>query len=232
MKTYFLDLETTGLNVDKDKIIEIAIVNMDDVNDQLHYYVNPSMSLPPAITQITGIDDAKLAGQPTFDMIAKEVFDKLSSAECLGGHNILNYDLPLLSNELSRCGLVLSNNFKIIDTLLIERNRLSHRLAPTYKRYYGKDFDCWHGATADTIASIDIAKAQMKSGTDDMYSPIGVDICGRVAMHDGQLVWKFGKYLNKPVVENVQYANWVLSQDFPATTKRAILNELNKQQHA
>lgn len=231
MRTYFLDLETTGLDTVNDEIIEIAIVNADDNDDCMHTFVKPSKPIPAEVTAITGISEDDVKNAPPFADIAERIASFIKSADCIGGHNILKFDLPMLANNLARHGLHLElGDKKFFDTLVLERKLCSHSLGPTYKRYYGKDFEGWHGAMADTRASIDIARAQMAQANGDFASlstTIGDDVNGNVARNAmGDLVWQFGKCKNKPVVDDIAYARWVLSNDnFPASTKRCVRKE-------
>jgi len=229
-KIAFFDLETTGLDVEHEHVIQIAIIDSTNPDNRYYSLINPGVPLQPIITQITGLTDADLAGAPKFADIANEILDFLKQFEGVGGHNAVKFDIPLLVTEFTRCGIDWNvGELDVVDTYAIERERLSHALGPTYKRYFGKDLDDWHNAFADATASMRIAEQQEQQSEEGIYTKVAEDVYGKVRRNnDGVLVFGFGKHINEPVLQNIDYAQWMLRSDFPITTKRAIMNCLNQ----
>lgn len=229
-KIAFFDLETTGLDVMNDHIIQLAIIDSSNPDNRYTTLLNPGVPLQPVITEITGLRDADLVGAPKFAQVANDILAFIADFDGLGGHNASRFDVPLLATEFARCGIDWpTDKLVVVDTYLIEKDRYSHALGPTYKRYFGKDFDDWHNAFSDATASMQIAEAMEQASEEGIYRDLSEDIYGKVIRNkDGELVFGFGKHMNEPVLRNLDYAQWMLRSDFPLSTKRAILKCINE----
>jgi DNA polymerase-3 subunit epsilon len=157
----------------------------------------------------------------------------LNSVDVIAGQNIFGFDLKILYLELIRAGINFDLQSKMFyDTKLVERNIAPRTLGAMYKRYTGNDLTDAHQAIVDTEACFEVFKHQYKKAVDAglaedvIYTKTGIDLFNYVKEKDGKLVFNFGKNFGRPVVENVDYAIWVLQSAFPPTTKKAIKDEL------
>jgi len=236
----FFDLETTGKETTKARIIEIGlvIIKMDGTTEEKRRLVNPGEPIPPEATAIHGITDHMVAGQPKFKEIAKSLIVTLEGCD-LAGYNIDKYDIPVLSEEFARVGIDWPpKESKILDVYKLQSLHNSNSLAAVYERYFGKPLEGAHGALTDTKATLEVLVEilaryykdgvtveqlhDLLQGEDD---PRRVDYAGKLTLNDaGQLVWAFGPHINQPVLSDLGFFNWVLSKDFPAGTKRILLN--------
>ncbi len=160
----FFDLETTGINISKDRIVEIAILKVypDGKEESKRWLVNPEMPIPAEVTEIHGISDADVADAPTFKVLAKEVYSLIKDSD-LGGYNSNRFDIPLLAEEMLRAEV----DFDMKTNLAIDVQTIFHKmeqrtLSAAYKFYCGKNLDNAHSAAADTYATYEILKAQVE----------------------------------------------------------------------
>lgn len=253
----FFDLETTGINISKDRIVEISIVKVhingtkEIKTDRIH----PGMPIPKESSMIHGIYDADVADKPTFNVVAKNYANFLEGCD-LAGFNIVKFDIPMLVEEFLRADV----NFDIKNRNLVDAQKIFHMMEPrtlsaAYKFYCGKDMVNAHSAEADTLATFDVLNAQMeryenKELVDDKGNktiPIindmtalhkltiskNVDLAGRMVFNDkGEAMFNFGKYKDKLVSDVLQkdpsYYGWIMDNDFALDTKRR-LTELKLQ---
>ena len=159
----FVDLETTGLDIFRDRIIEIAILKaFPDGKEEIRTRrLNPGMAIPEKSTQFHGIKDVDVAGKPTFEMVAQSLFKYLDGCD-FSGYNLIRFDLPFLSAEFARCGL----NFawadrKVIDTMVIYHQKDPRNLAAATRKYCGHDLEGAHGAEADVKAAARVLEGQL-----------------------------------------------------------------------
>ena len=247
----FFDLETTGINVVKDRIVEISILKVMPNGERIikTKKVNPTIPIPPEVTKIHGISDEDVKDAPTFKDLAKEIAKFLEGAD-LAGYNMLRFDVPLLVEEFLRVGI----NFDVSHRKLIDVQRLFYLMEPrtltaAYKFYCDKDLDGAHSAEADTLATFEVLDAQInrykgvqiKDGEGKLYEPIindmsklhdltaskMVDLAGRMVYNSkGEIVFNFGKHKNRPVLEVLQrepnYYDWIMKNDFPLNTKQKL----------
>ena len=231
-----IDLETTGINISSDRIVEIAIVKiMPDGSRQVkRKLINPEMPIPPGSTEVHGISNEMVKDAPTFKQAANEI--KMFMANCdLAGYNSNRFDIPLLVEEFLRAGLDIELN----DRSLLDVQRVFHMmeqrtLSAAYKFYCDKVLDGAHSAEVDALATWEVLEAQvqrypqMGASVDAIVKFTGedqiVDFARRFVMDNGVEVFNFGKHKGKPVTlvlkQEPQYYDWMMKGDFPLDTKR------------
>jgi DNA polymerase-3 subunit epsilon len=248
----FFDLETTGINVVNDRIVEIAYLKIfpDGKEEEKSQRINPEMPIPENSTAIHGITDEDVKDMPTFKEYAK-TFSKVLEGADLGGFNSNKFDIPLLAEEFLRVGIDFDfKKRRFIDVQVIFHKMERRTLSAAYKFYCGKDLEGAHGAAADTKATYEVLKSQL-----DMYKeanfedndgkvsqPIvnnieklsefsshnqNVDFAGRIIINDkGVEVFNFGKYKGVPVTQVFEkdpgYYGWMLNSEFPLYTKKIL----------
>ncbi len=233
----FFDLETTGINIVKDRIIEISYVKVypNGKEETRTYKVNPGMPIPPETTAIHGITDEDVKDCPTFKEIAKTLASQIEGCD-LAGYNSNRFDIPLLAEELLRAGVDIDlNKRKFIDVQTIFHKMEQRTLAAAYKFYCDKTLENAHTAEADTIATYEVLKAQLDRYPDlknDMaylaeFSSYGnnVDFAGRLVYNEkGEELINFGRYKGQLVTEVFKtdpgYYGWIMNGDFPLYTKK------------
>ena len=240
----FIDLETTGINIGTDRIIEIAIVKiLPDGNRQVkRKLINPQMPVPPSSTEIHGITDEMLKDAPSFKQVANEIKQFLENCD-LGGYNSNRFDIPILFEEFLRSGL----NFSIEGRKMIDVQKIFHlmeqrTLSAAYKFYCHKSLEGAHSAEIDAIATSEILEAQIErypeignnlesivkfTGEDDL-----VDFARRFIKINGVEIFNFGRHKGKPVTEVLktepQYYDWMMKGDFAMHTKQKLTEILNR----
>ncbi len=226
------DLETTGLSVTKDKIIQIAILKIfpdDRPNELKTKYINPQVPIPEEVTKITGITDDMVKDAPTFERIAKSLLDFIGPDSDLCGYNSNRFDVPMLSEHFSKLGIDLDmSNRRHIDVKRIFHKLEERKLSDAYKKYIGKDMENAHDAGADVMATYAVLEAMLdyykgteytdKDGNvivDPLQNDVdslsdftkdfdNVDFAGTMKFNkDGVPVFGFGKYQGKPVVQTL-----------------------------
>lgn len=241
------DLETTGINITADRIVEIAIIKLmpDGSEQSYHRRVNPTIPIPIEISEIHGIYDADVANEPTFAEIAQEVVDFIGDAD-LGGYNSNKFDIPVLAEELMRTEVDFDISVKhFVDVQNIFHKMEQRTLAAAYQFYCGKNLDNAHSALYDTRATLEVFIAQLERYPDlktDIpsladFSKQGnfdiLDFAGRIAKNaKGEAVYNFGKHKGKTIKEVNQiepgYYGWMLDADFPLYTKQVLRKEMEK----
>lgn len=240
----FFDLETTGINIGLDRIVEISILKIfpDGKKESKTWLVNPEIEIPAEASAIHGITNEKVVTEPTFKELANTVNEMISDAD-LAGFNSNRFDIPLLAEEFLRVGIDFDmNNRKAIDVQVIFHKKEQRTLSAGYKFYCGKDLEDAHSAEADTNATYEILKAQL-----DKYEDIenNVDVLSEYSTHskradfagfilfndDDKEVFSFGKYKGRTVEdvlkENPGYNAWIQNADFPLYTKK-VLREIKQ----
>ena len=235
----FFDLETTGVDTAKDRIVEISMVKVMPDGEEIvrTRLINPQMHIPEDATAVHGITDEDVKDQPTFAQIAKSLSQFIEGCD-FGGFNSNRFDLPMLVEEFLRAGVDVDfKNRKFIDVQNIFHKMEQRTLVAAYKFYCDKDLTDAHSAEADTKATYEVLKAQL-----DRYSELQndvaalaefssrgetVDYAGRIVYNDkGEEVFNFGKYKGVKVSEVFQrepsYYDWMMNGDFPLYTKKVI----------
>lgn len=244
----FFDTETTGTDIAKDRIAEIALIKVEWIGDQreqlitrFQAFINPGIPMSPGAVEITGLTDEYLKDFPPFRTVAPGIYEFMKGCD-IAGHNIVQFDIPLLVEEFLRVNINFPEpDIKFIDTLRIQAELFPRNLAFVYEFLTGEKPDAskLHGAMADAELSMKIADAQMKDYSDRLpdsdegihqLSIQGkkiVDFAGKLTVNDtGDIVYTFGKNEGKKVSSDPNYASWILSNDFTLDTKRWVQHAL------
>ena len=236
----FFDLETTGIDVSKDRIVEISILKVfpNGNRESKTWLVNPTIPIPAQATAVHGITNEKVAGEPTFKELAKQVHNFIKDAD-LAGYNSDRFDIPLLAEELLRAGVDFDlKNRVTVDVQTIFHKMEQRTLSAAYKFYCKKTLDNAHSAQADTEATYEILKAQLDCYQEELPNDIkqlsefttrkqAADFAGFIVYNDkGEEVFTFGKHKGRKVEEILQeepgYFGWILNADFPLYTKKVL----------
>ncbi len=240
----FIDLETTGINVSTDRIVEIAIVKigLDGTKQVKRRLVNPEMPIPKASSEVHGITDDMVKDAPTFKQIANEVKQFIEGSD-IGGYNSNRFDVPMLNEEFLRAGIGIDiESRKLLDVQKVFHMMEQRTLSAAYQFYCHKTLEDAHTAEADATATWEILEAQI-----ERYPQIGntvesivkftgedeiIDFARRFIYDNGIAVFNFGKHKGKPVVqvlkEEPQYYDWMMKGDFALHTKQKLTEILNK----
>ncbi len=239
-----IDLETTGINIASDRIVEIAIVKImpDGSRTVKRKLINPEMPIPPGATEVHGISNDMVKDAPTFKQAANEIKMFLANAD-LAGYNSNRFDIPLLVEEFLRSGLDIElNDRQLLDVQRVFHMMEQRTLSAAYKFYCDKILEGAHSAEVDATATLEILEAQVKrypqmgasveaivkfTGEDQI-----VDFARRFVMENGVEVFNFGKHKGKPVTlvlkQEPQYYDWMMKGDFPLHTKQKLTEILNR----
>ncbi|MDD2476957.1 MAG: 3'-5' exonuclease [Dysgonamonadaceae bacterium] len=236
----FFDLETTGINISRDRIVEFSFLKVFPNGDEeiKSKRVNPEMPIPPESTAIHGITDEDVKDCPTFKQIAKSLASQLEGCD-LAGFNSNRFDVPMLAEEFLRADIDFDmNKRKLIDVQVIFHRKEPRTLEAAYKFYCGKELVDAHSAEADTKATYEVLKSQLKHYP-DLVNDMEVlskefasfnnnaDLAGRIVFDDnGKEVFNFGKHKGKSVAEILKrepsYYAWMMDGDFPRNTKQVL----------
>ena len=244
----FFDLETTGVNIATDRIVEISILKVfpNGNKESKTWLVNPEMEIPKESSEIHGITNEQVVTEPTFKELANKVNEMVAGCD-LAGFNSNRFDIPLLAEELMRAGIDFDmKNRKAIDVQVIFHKKEQRTLGAGYQFYCGKELEGAHGAEADTNATYEILLAQLDKYPDlensvDALSEFSThgeraDFAGFILMNDEkQEIFSFGKHKGRTVeevfIENPGYNNWIQNADFPLYTKK-VLREIKERMSA
>jgi DNA polymerase-3 subunit epsilon len=248
----FFDLETTGIKVATDRIVEISIVRqqVDGTTKIKTLRINPEMPIPPEVTEIHGISDEDVKDCPTFKQVARELAQFLENCD-LAGYNSNHFDIPLLVEEFLRAEI----DFELKGRRFVDVQNIFHKMEPrnlaaAYKFYCAKDLVNAHSAEADTIATYEILKAQLdryadvtfkdkkgnltqpvindvKALSEFSYSTKAVDLIGHIVYNEKNVeVFNFGKHKGKAVaqvfIDEPSYYSWMMKSEFPLSTKKVL----------
>jgi DNA polymerase-3 subunit epsilon len=238
----FIDLETTGINVSSDRIVEISVlkINPNGKKEWMSNRINPEMPIPPKSTAIHGITDEDVADSPTFKEIAKKLTAFLEGTD-LAGYNAIKFDIPVLAEEFLRANIDFNfHKRKYVDVQVIFHKKEQRTLAAAYQFYCNRELENAHSSKADTEATYEVLKAQLDRYNDlennvekladfSAYNNI-VDFAGRIIYDENGIeIFNFGKHKGKPVElvfrEEPSYYSWMMNGDFPLYTKK-ILTEI------
>lgn len=235
----FFDLETTGLNIASDRIVELSYLKVfpNDKEESRTMRINPTIPIPPEATRIHGITDEDVKDAPTFKQLAAQIA-KIFEGSDIGGYNSNKFDLPLLAEEFLRADIDFDlRKRKFVDVQVIFHKMEQRTLSAAYKFYCHKDLVNAHSAAADTQATYEVLQAQLDrydtlSNDIDTLSAFTsqtnfVDFAGRIVYNDRkQEVFNFGKYKGMPVTDVLRkdpsYFAWMMNGDFPLYTKRVL----------
>ena len=236
----FFDLETTGTNINTDRIVEICYLKIyPNGNEEAKTMrINPEMHIPEASSAVHGIYDADVADCPTFKEVAKDIAKDIEGAD-IAGFNSNRFDVPVLVEEFLRAGIDIDlTKRKFVDVQVIYHKLEQRTLSAAYKFYCGKNLEDAHTAEADTRATYEVLKAQLDKYPDVLENDVNflseyssysknVDFAGRIIFDDnGVEVFNFGKYKGIPVAEVLQrdlgYYGWIMNGDCTLNTKNVL----------
>ena len=236
----FFDLETTGTNINTDRIVEICYLKVyPNGNEETKTLrINPEMHIPEASSAIHGIFDEDIADCPTFKEVAKDIAHDLEGAD-IAGFNSNRFDVPVLVEEFLRAGIDIDlTKRKFVDVQVIYHKLEQRTLSAAYKYYCGKNLEDAHTAEADTRATYEVLKAQLDKYPDVLENSINfladystynknVDFAGRIVYDEhGVEVFNFGKYKGQSVAAVLQhdmgYYGWMMNGDFTLNTKNIL----------
>lgn len=245
----FFDLETTGTEIAKDRIVSISAIRASfsggsfQVLEKKKLLINPTIPIPKGASDVHHITDEMVIGSPKFAQVAKGIFTFFTSCNIVGGYNIKRFDIPLLYEEFARCGLLWNlEDLKILDCLKIFYEKEPRTLAGAAKFYLGKSLEeiessNLHDSENDNLLTIEVCEGQMFFYSFNNLNEIVeycdsifkkdkyVDFDGKIILNDDNIpVWNFGKYFGKnfPVKNDLGYCEWVLGSDFSTITKNVI----------
>ena len=235
-----IDLETTGVNPQVDKIVEITVlrVDPDGTNQQRTVRTNPEMSIPAGATAVHGITDAMVATEPAFSQYAKSFYAFLDGCD-LAGFGIKGFDVPLLRAEFQRAGIDFTTEGRcIVDALVLYHQREPRDLTAAYLKYCGKALADSHTSVNDVMAAKEILEAMVEvypdigNTVEELHSachpidPSWIDEDGKLVASDDGPALGFGKHRGRPLKELAMvdpgYLKWMLSNDFSATVKEVV----------
>ncbi len=241
----FIDLETTGVNLSTDRIVEIAMIKIlpDGTRQVKRKLINPQMPIPEVTTAIHGITDEMVKDAPTFKQAGNELKQFIENCD-MGGYNSNRFDIPMLMEEFLRAGMEVDlSTRRMVDVQHIFYTMEPRTLTAAYKYYCEKELIDAHSAEADVNATIDVLLSQIKrypqlgNSVDTILGSIGeekiVDYARRFLFNEkGVEVFNFGKHKGRPVVDVLkaepQYYDWMMRGDFPLHTKKKLTEILNR----
>lgn len=256
----FFDIESTGLNILRDRIIQIACIKLSKNQkepEELSLLVNPGIPISEESMSIHGITPQDVANKPSFQQVARELYDFIGDAD-LGGYNAIRFDIPMLMEEFARVGI----DFDLENRRLIDVQRLFYKMEPrtlkaAVKFYCQREFEDAHDALSDVRATLDVFKGQL-----DMYEGVDytdpdgniikapvkndikaihdftndfkvIDVTQKLKLdHKGNIIFNFGKYMGKPVgpalAQDKQYYHWILEKDFSSQVKKIVKQQVKE----
>ena len=236
----FFDLETTGVDISKDRIVELCYIKVEPNGNEeaKSMRINPEMHIPESSSAIHGIYDADVADCPTFKQIAPALRDTIKGCD-FAGFNSNRFDVPVLVEEFLRAGVDIDiRKRKFIDVQNIYHKMEKRTLSAAYQFYCGKDLENAHSALADTQATYEVLQAQLDKYADTLENDVdflatfskmndNVDFAGRMVYDkDRQPVFNFGKYKGRRVTDVLRidpgYYSWILQGDFALDTKQVL----------
>jgi DNA polymerase-3 subunit epsilon len=233
------DLETTGTDVARDRIVQIGLLRVEPAGSQRSYdtLVNPQMPIPAAATAVHGITDDDVADQPVFKQLAAEIAALFAEADILG-FNAVRFDLPLLREEMARAGQPFEvANRRLLDALHIFHQKERRDLTAAYKFYCNKELVDAHSALADATATLEVLDAQLAwyedlprdvDGLHEFCNPDAgkwVDSTRKFAWNErGEAAFAFGKHrgrtLRDVATTTPDYFDWIVGSDFSSEVKQ------------
>jgi DNA polymerase-3 subunit epsilon len=245
----FFDIESTGLNVASDRIVEISIVKVspggpgqpNDVEVKTRR-LNPTIPITPGAQAVHGISDEDVKDCPTFKQVAKSLAKFMEGCD-IAGYNSLKFDIPMLAEEFLRAGVDFDfRKRKLVDVQNIFHKKEQRTLKAAYKFYCGQNLDNAHSAEADTMATYEVLEAQLDRYANDEEDPLQndvaylakyscqnrlVDYAGRIVLDDNdEPVFNFGKHRGRRVVDVLtkepSYYSWMMDGDFTLDTKQQL----------
>jgi DNA polymerase III subunit epsilon len=238
------DLETTGINLSSDRIVEIAIIKImpDSSVQRKRKLLNPEMPIPPQATEVHGITNEMVKDAPTFKQAANEIKQFIDGCD-LAGYNSNRFDVPILMEEFLRAGIEIDlKTTKLVDVQRIFHQMEQRTLSAAYKFYCSKNLEDAHSAEADAGATWEVLQAQVErypqlgNTVESILKATGeeqiVDFARRFIMENGKEVFNFGKHKGRAVADVLrqepQYYDWMMKGDFPLHTKQKLSEIFNR----
>lgn len=229
------DLETTGVDLVNDRIIQLSVIKIVDwkETERLTMLINPGVPIPAAATAVHGITDRDVLVEPKFFQVAEQIHEFFKGCD-LAGYNILRFDVPMLVQEFERCRIAWpEDGVRYLDAQNIFFKMEPRTLEAAVKFYCNRDHVEAHSAEADALATLDVLKEQVSryrelgSSLDEASAFLGLkdlaDPTGKIARNEnGDLIFNFGKNKGLKVVDFPDYVRWMLEADFPAITKAVL----------
>ncbi|MBD5238036.1 MAG: 3'-5' exonuclease [Bacteroidales bacterium] len=232
----FFDLETTGTNIVKDRIVELSYIKVypDGREESKSRRLNPEMHIPEGATAVHHISDEDVANEPTFRQVSKALLEIFEGCD-IAGYNSNKFDVPLLIEEFARVGI----NFDISDRKFVDVQNIFHKmeqrtLVAAYRFYCNKELEGAHSALADTQATYEVLKSQLdrypdlendvEKLADFSRAGRGIDLAARFVLDDNDVpVMNFGKHKGQPVKEvfrkEPSFYAWMMQGEFARNTK-------------
>lgn len=232
-----LDLETTGLSITTDRIVEFGVLKLFPDGREVTWSsrFNPGIPIPAEATAKHGITDVDVADKPFFASLAGKIHAGLVGCD-IAGFNVIAFDVPMLFEHFYNSGVIWdTTNIRMVDAGIIMKKREERTLSAAVKFYCDRTHSDAHGAISDATATRDVVLGQM-----ERYADLGcdvealslaskyddkaerVDLSGKLLRKDGVIIFGFGKHEGRPVLEHQDYLDWMLEKDFPAHTKLMI----------
>lgn len=230
------DVESTGLNITTDRIIELSYVKLwpNGRREERTYRFNPERPIPPETIAVHKITDAMVANEPLFKQRAQEIANVFEGCD-IAGFNSNHFDIPILMEEMLRAGVHFTmDGRRFVDVQAIYHKKERRDLEAAYRFYCGKEMTDHHSASCDTLTTLEVLQAQVDY-YDDLPKDIAsladysqhnrnVDLSGRMIYNaDNVEVFNFGKYKGKTVAEvlttDPSYYSWFMRSDFPLDSK-------------
>ncbi|MBK9461354.1 MAG: 3'-5' exonuclease [Sphingobacteriales bacterium] len=234
------DLETTGINITADRIVEISLlkIHVDGLQEWKTMRLNPTIPIPALVTAVHGISDADVKDCPTFADVARELFDFMNHAD-IAGYNSNYFDVPLITEEFSRCNLDFASVKRhFIDAFRIFQKMEKRDLSSAYRYYCGKTLENAHSAQADVQATYEVLLGQLGMYPEQLQPNVAflhnfstdntfVDSGRKMQKNEaGDIVFTFGKYKGQLVIDVLkrepQYYDWMMKSDFAQDTKQKL----------
>lgn len=241
----FFDLETTGTNIVRDRIVELSVVKVfpDGCRETHTRLINPEMPIPEGASAIHGITDADVAGQPVFSVVAANLLRYFDGCD-IGGYNIIKFDIPLLINEFNRVGLQFDmTGRKVVDAYSIFCKLFPRTLGDAYRVFCGKELEDAHSAEADTLATLEVVLGQIGKHPEigatvaelhkfsENNNPDNIDSQGRFRWSGADVIVGFGKYsgrlLSEIATNEPGFLKWIIRSDFPDDVKKIAADALS-----
>ena len=235
----FFDLETTGLNIVTDRIVEISLLKVfpDEHEEKMHFLINPEIPISEQAAAVHGITDNDVKDAPVFKSVGKEIAAFMKDCD-IAGYNSNKFDIPLLAEEFARVDIDFDwTKSRFVDVHVMFLKKEPRTLSAAYQFYCNKELEHAHSADADTYATFEILKSQIEKYSDienniDFLSEFtaqnkNVDFAGRIIYNDKKVeVFNFGKYKGQSVEEVFQkdpgYYGWMMNGEFHSHTKQVI----------
>lgn len=232
----FFDLETTGFDFERDRIVELCAVKLhgNDGREERHHIINPGIAIPKEASRIHGIGNDQVIDAPFFSALAGELAKFFKGCD-LAGFNIASFDIPFLLREFQRCNLqpFSADEIKVVDVCTLFHKRFKRDLSAAVKFYCGAEHNGAHSAKSDVLATIEVLKHQLLLYDDLEASPEAlhnylfpvrkVDVSGKFVYNsNNEICFGFGKHNGELASAHADYLRWMLDMDFSEDTKDVV----------